>query len=84
LIRAVQVFRKDLSLDYSDRIELWLGTDSEDVVTVATKHSEWIASETLAVALHAGRAVSQAAQSKMVELEGTVVHLGLTRTGVTH
>ncbi|MFC1642318.1 isoleucine--tRNA ligase [Myxococcota bacterium] len=79
LIRAIQVFRKELSLDYADRIELWLQTDEDDVTAVASKHSAWISGETLAVGLHADRPATEAAHSKSVEIEGCTITLGLTR-----
>ncbi|HUZ83411.1 MAG TPA: DUF5915 domain-containing protein, partial [Gaiellales bacterium] len=54
VIRRVQVMRRDAGLELTDRIRLTYPRSDGDVTRAFAEHGEWIASETLAVALEPG------------------------------
>jgi isoleucyl-tRNA synthetase len=60
VVRAVQDLRKSSGLDVEDRIELWLVTDHAEVHRALQTHSDYIASEVLASALHLERPPDEA------------------------
>ncbi|MBN1606408.1 MAG: isoleucine--tRNA ligase [Polyangiaceae bacterium] len=78
LIRAVQVLRKELDLPYAQRVVLRIGSDSKQLVAVATKHREWIAGETLAVQLNTHAVAEAGERAKTVEVADAPVTLELT------
>ena len=43
----IQDRRKELDLQFTDRIELWLLTDAEDLNLAIVEHRDYITSETL-------------------------------------
>jgi isoleucyl-tRNA synthetase len=78
LIRAVQVLRKELDLPYAQRVSLCIGSDSEQLVAVLSKHRDWIAGETLAVELKTHPAATAGEKAKTVEVADALVTLELT------
>ncbi|HND53887.1 MAG TPA: DUF5915 domain-containing protein, partial [Pirellulaceae bacterium] len=54
LVRLVQEQRKELDLQYTDRIEIGLGGASAELSAAVEENAEFLRSETLAVRLHAG------------------------------
>jgi isoleucyl-tRNA synthetase len=51
-VHAVQTLRKDENCEYTDRIELGLATDSEELREATARFADYIRSETLATVLH--------------------------------
>jgi isoleucyl-tRNA synthetase len=56
VVRLVQDTRKSAGLEVSDRIELWLATESEELAAALAEHESAIAAEVLAVAVARGPA----------------------------
>ncbi len=78
LINRIQAFRKELDLDYVDRIRVRVAGDDE-VSRVLSEHGELIARETLAVDLAAGEP-GPGMEVREVDLAGHAVRLGVART----
>ncbi|MBP7146070.1 MAG: isoleucine--tRNA ligase [Acidobacteria bacterium] len=79
LINRIQTQRKELDLDYTDRIEVTVEADAE-LAQVLARHGALIAAETLAARLAPGPPAPGAA-AKECDVEGRVVRLGLRRAG---
>jgi isoleucyl-tRNA synthetase len=77
LINRIQTLRKELDLDYADRIEVVLEGGPEIEALVAA-HGELVRGETLAVSLEIG-APDGGAHVKETELDGIPLRLGLKR-----
>ncbi|MEU3627915.1 isoleucine--tRNA ligase [Amycolatopsis coloradensis] len=75
LVRVVQQARRDAGLDVADRIALTVDAP-EDVVTAATTHEEFIASETLATSVAYGAVADGSAGAVG---EGTKVTVAVAR-----
>ncbi len=71
VVRLVQEGRKSAGLEVSDRIELWLSTDSEELGAAIDEHSPDIAGEVLAVVVSRDAAPAEA-------FAGTDPDLGIT------
>ncbi len=78
LINRVQGLRKELDLDYADRIEVTVEAAGR-LAAAIEQHRELIAGETLAAGLVVGPPRPGAAV-KETELEGEVVRIGVART----
>ncbi len=79
LVSRVQRLRRDSGLDVSDRIELQI-EGVEEIEAAAVSHREYIAGETLAVALEVGgRPERRFDDAREVEIEGSPVRIGLLR-----
>ena len=76
VIRLVQEARKSAGLEVSDRIDLWLATDSEDLAAALDEHEALIAAEVLAIGLTRGPAPADAANGVDADLG---LSLGLRR-----
>ncbi len=61
VVRLVQETRKSAGLEVSDRIELWLATQSEELASAVAEHESAIAAEVLAVSVTSGPAPDGAA-----------------------
>jgi isoleucyl-tRNA synthetase len=77
LINRIQTMRKELDLDYADRIRLTV-EGSEALASLVSAHGALIRGETLAVSLEIG-APEGHAEVKETELDGVAVRLGLSR-----
>ncbi len=77
LINRVQSLRKELDLDYADRVALTVEGDA-DVAAMVAQHGALVAGETLAVSLAAGPP-APGATVKDCDLDGHAVRLGLAR-----
>ena len=75
LVNRIQTFRKELDLDYADRIEITIDGPPE-ILAVVEAHRELIAGETLAAALTAAGPRPQA-RKKTVTIDGRELRLGL-------
>jgi len=51
LVRVIQDIRKQMNLQYTDRIEVAIVTEAEEPTTAMAQHGEYIRGETLAVSL---------------------------------
>ncbi|MFN7965489.1 MAG: class I tRNA ligase family protein [Acidobacteriota bacterium] len=81
LINRIQSLRKELDLDYTDRIAVACEAAPEHAATLAAliaRHGDLIAGETLAVELASARA-SEHQTVRHDELEGIAVTLGVSR-----
>ncbi|MBV9948177.1 MAG: class I tRNA ligase family protein, partial [Myxococcales bacterium] len=77
LLNRLQTLRKEMGLDYADRIAVWIA-GSERVRRIVEKHRDSLASEVLAVALHAAAPpAGAAAVERSVEVEGEAVVLAV-------
>ncbi len=54
VVHAIQTERKQLDLDFTDRIDLVFATESEALRAAIEHHRDYVASETLAASLHFG------------------------------
>jgi isoleucyl-tRNA synthetase len=54
LVHAIQNRRKDISCEYTDRIEVGIESDSAEITTAARDFAEFIASQTLALSVKVG------------------------------
>jgi isoleucyl-tRNA synthetase len=77
LVRVVQDARKAAGLDVSDRIELALDVDGDLAAALAAHHG-WVAAETLATDIAAGR-LDGAAFERGFDVDGAAVVVGLRR-----
>jgi isoleucyl-tRNA synthetase len=68
VIRTAQETRKAAGLEVSDRIELWLATESPDLAAALDEHGADIAAEVLAVAVHRADPPADAARGHEAEL----------------
>jgi isoleucyl-tRNA synthetase len=80
VVRAVQDLRKSAGLAVEDRIELWLDAQS-DVLGALRKHSDFIAGEVLATAIHLDSEPPAGAAAGEVGVDGSAVRVGLRRAG---
>jgi isoleucyl-tRNA synthetase len=78
LVRAIQDARKAAGLDVSDRIELALDVDG-GLAEALTSHRAWVAAETLATEIVAGR-MSEPAFEQGFDVDGATVVVGLRRS----
>jgi isoleucyl-tRNA synthetase len=80
LVRVIQDARKRAGLDVADRIELWV--DAGEAVGAALEaHGDYIASETLAASVTAGRADDGAdVATSDAAIEGEPVVVALRRS----
>ena len=80
LVNRIQTARKEMSLEYIDRIRLWI-RGSERVRGVADRHKALLLSEVLAVELttDATAKTDPGADVHEAELDGEVVQLGILR-----
>lgn len=78
LIRLVQVFRKDIDLEYTDRIALMISTEDEDLSAAVTKHKDWISGEVLATSLTLA-ASDNGFETTEVKIKGNNVTLAIKK-----
>jgi isoleucyl-tRNA synthetase len=76
----IQTLRKDIGLEYTDRIHVYLGV-SERVTRIVKAHAEAIAAEVLAVdvSLSSPPASAEGAEVRDVDIEGETVRIGIVR-----
>jgi isoleucyl-tRNA synthetase len=79
VIRAVQQARKDAGLHISDRIDLWLSSDSAHVEAAVVGHQSMISSEVLAVSLNIGTGASEGFVAESTVGEDLPLHVALRR-----
>jgi isoleucyl-tRNA synthetase len=79
LVRVVQDARRAAGLDVSDRIELALDLDG-DLAEALSLHRGWVAAETLASGIVAGRLTDPAFERRF-DVDGATVVVGLRRDG---
>jgi isoleucyl-tRNA synthetase len=77
LQNRIQTIRKEMALQYTDRIRLWI-QGSEHAERVVEEYKEALAAEVLAVEVWTAAAPSSV-PARAVDLEGETVHLGLAR-----
>ena len=52
LVHAIQTRRRDMNCEYTDRIEVFIETDSAELKAAIEQFREYICGETLAINLH--------------------------------
>ncbi len=77
LINRIQSFRKDLDLDYVDRIRVRV-TGDDEIAAVVAAHGDLVARETLAVELAPGEP-EPGMETREVDLAGHAARIGLAR-----
>jgi isoleucyl-tRNA synthetase len=77
LVSRLQNLRKELSLDFTERVRLWIG-GSVVVVGVAKEHGDVVAREVLAVEVRFDDPVPSAAV-RSVDIEGETVTIAMLR-----
>ena len=82
LIRSIQDRRKQLECEYTDRIEVRIGVDDEELMAAFQEHAESVAAETLAVKFEVAASI-EAPQDSAVEIEigGRTVALSVVVAG---
>ncbi len=81
VVSRVQRLRRDSGLDVSDRIRLGLAAESSRLAGAVEAHREYIAGETLAVAVTTEAEQTAALKyATRVQIEGESIALGLSRT----
>ena len=78
LVHAIQNRRKDMALEYTDRIEVALATDSADLRAAIEQFADYIRGETLSERLRLDPLPK--AESVDLELAGAVVRLQVVKT----
>jgi isoleucyl-tRNA synthetase len=79
LQNRIQTIRKEMGLEFTDRIRVWL-SGGEYVEAVVRKHGDVVASEVLAVEILVGTPPENAgAFVREVDVEGHAVRIGVTR-----
>jgi isoleucyl-tRNA synthetase len=79
LQNRIQTIRKEMALQYTDRIRLWI-RGTEHAQRIVEEYKEALAAEVLAVEVSTGAAPS-AVHVRDVDVDGEPVHLGLVRVG---
>jgi isoleucyl-tRNA synthetase len=79
VIRAVQQARKDAGLHISDRIELWLSSDSPHVEAAVVGHQSMISGEVLAVSLNIGTGASEGFVAESTVGDDLPLHVAIRR-----
>jgi isoleucyl-tRNA synthetase len=79
VVRGVQELRKSSGLAVEDRVELWLNSESGDVLDALTVHSDSISSEVLATSTHLGEAPPPDASTTSIELDQGAVEVWLKK-----
>jgi isoleucyl-tRNA synthetase len=78
VLSRIQAARKDMGLDFVDRIRISIG-GSERVVRVASAHHATIASECLAVVVTVGADADAGGETREVDVEGDKVVFRITK-----
>jgi len=80
-VRLVQSARRDAGLQISDRIELNIKTESDQIDEAASRHREYISSQTLTSSLTLGEDETDTAEMfiQSGEVEGGTVSIRLRR-----
>ena len=79
LVSQLQRLRRDLKLEVSDRIRLWIVAPDE-IESAISEYNDWIANELLAREIAVGEPpVGQQAVPHVVDLDGSPVRVALTR-----
>ncbi|ADB17939.1 isoleucyl-tRNA synthetase [Pirellula staleyi DSM 6068] len=68
LVRLIQDRRKELGLDYSDRIEVGVVSNSEELASAVLEHASFIASETLATHVGTSALDCEAVETELGEI----------------
>jgi len=76
VLNRVQSFRKELDLEYTGRIRLFVAGDAELLAAVRTRVDE-LGRETLAVGVQVGREAPPEGSSTLVSIDGRELRLGL-------
>ncbi len=76
VLNRVQSFRKELDLEYTGRIRLFVAGDAELLAAVRTRADE-LGRETLAVEVQVGREAPPEGSSTLVSIDGRELRLGL-------
>jgi isoleucyl-tRNA synthetase len=77
LVNRVQGIRKEMALEYTDRIRLWIA-GGDAVKRVVANHRDALGAEVLAVEVTAG-ATPAHVEPREVDLEGDLVRIGVAR-----
>ena len=80
LIRRIQVMRKEMLLEYDEKIETTLDTGSDEIMKCLELFSEKIREETLSSELKIG----PLEDGREWDIDGTTVRLGITQIPVRH
>jgi isoleucyl-tRNA synthetase len=76
VLNRVQAFRKELDLEYTGRIRLFLAGDAELLAAVRTRTGE-IGRETLAIEVKLDHEAPPGASATLVSIDGRELRLGL-------
>jgi isoleucyl-tRNA synthetase len=78
LVHAIQNRRKELGCEYTDRIEVGVETEADDLRQAVTRFADYISGETLASRLEA--APLESAEPAELKVAGNQVRLYVTTT----
>jgi isoleucyl-tRNA synthetase len=78
VLNRVQLLRKELELEYTGRIRLWLDGDAGLLAAVRPRVEE-LARETLASEVHVGVRLGEPGETRELEIDGRPLVLGLVR-----
>jgi isoleucyl-tRNA synthetase len=79
VVRHVQAARKQAELNVDDRINLWLGTEDDNLAQAIDEHKVGIATETLAEKLSTTNKKDEMQFETIVKVEGSELAIGLER-----
>jgi isoleucyl-tRNA synthetase len=79
VVRHVQAARKQAELNVDDRINLWLGTEDDNLAQAIDEHKAGIATETLAEKLSTTNKKDEMQFETIVKVEGSELAIGLER-----
>ena len=80
VIHAIQMIRKSLGVDFTDIINLTLDTDSLELRAALERHSNWIATETVANEIVVGSNVKAV---DTIEVDGHALTIGVVRVSAS-
>jgi isoleucyl-tRNA synthetase len=79
VVRHVQAASKQAELNVDDRINLWLGTEDDNLAQAIDEHKVGIATETLAEKLSTTNKKDEMQFETIVKVEGSELAIGLER-----
>ena len=78
VVHVIQTQRKALDLDFTDRIDVTLGTDSAELRAALERHHDYVAAETLATTI---RFVTPSGTAESYDIDGHPLTLDICTVG---
>ena len=76
MVHVIQTRRKELELDFTDRIDLVFGTESAELRAALERHRDYVAGETLAASI---RFAAPQAAAELHDVDGHQLSIAVTK-----